>query len=244
MYYGLSKAPSGPGPEGINMPQKNSRKEYGAGGYYHIYNRGVEKRQIFLEDADYKCFLGYMKLYLSPPNIRGKSLKDEMGKSIPPSHIPNNFVDEIDLISFCLMPNHFHLFVKQNTDRGIAKFMQSLMQRYVMYFNKKYTRVGSLFQGRYKTVLITNESHFIYITKYIHRNPLSLYPSGPGPEGLQEYKYSSYGNYLRLYSQDWVKPDDIMAYFSKTNPNNTYKAFVEDTGDIARIYNEMLDLDE
>lgn len=226
------------------MPQKNSRKEYGAGGYYHIYNRGVEKRKIFLDDADYKAFLGYMKLYLSPPNLQGQALKDEAGKSIPPSHAPNNYAGEIEVIAYCLMPNHFHIFLRQNSDRGIAKFMQSLVQRYVMYFNKKYRRVGVLFQGRYKTVLITNESQFTYITKYIHRNPLNILPSGPGPEGLREYKYSSYGNYLGLFRQSWVKTEDILSYFSKTSPRNTYQAFVEEAGDVSRVYQEMIDLDE
>lgn len=226
------------------MPQKNSRKEYGAGGYYHIYNRGVEKREIYLDEADYKTFLGYVKLYLSPPNLQGLALKDETGKSIPPSHAPKNFLGEIDLLAYCLMPNHFHLFVRQNSDRGIAKFMQSLTQRYVMYFNKKYDRVGTLFQGRYKTVLVTSESQFTYITKYIHRNPLKLLPSGPGPEGLQEYKYSSYGNYLGLFKQSWVKTEDILSYFSKANPRNSYQSFVEEAGDISLIYKEMIDLDE
>ena len=229
------------------MPQKNSRKEYGSGGYYHIYNRGVEKRLIFLEEADFKTFLGYMRLYLSPPNLQGQALKDEAGKTIPPSHVPNNFAGEIELLAYCLMPNHFHLFIKQNSDRGIAKFMQSLVQRYVMYFNRKYTRIGTLFQGKYKTVLVTNENQFTYITKYIHRNPLKLSlspPSGPGPEGLREYKYSSYGNYLGLFKQNWVKTEDILSYFSKTNPHNTYQSFVEETGDVSRVYKEMIDLDE
>ncbi len=226
------------------MPQKNSRKEYGAGGYYHIYNRGVEKREIFLDEADYKTFLGYAKLYLSPPILQGQALQDEKGKTISPSKVTVNFNGEIELIAYCLMPNHFHMFVRQNTDRGIAKFMQSLVQRYVMYFNKKYKRVGSLFQGRYKTVLIKTEDQFTYITKYIHRNPVNILPSGPGPAGLIDYKYSSYGNYLGSFKQSWVKTDDILNYFSKTNPRNSYQAFVEESGDVARVYREMIDLDE
>lgn len=226
------------------MPQKNSRKEYGAGGYYHIYNRGVEKRVIFLDEQDYKTFLGYMKLYLSPPNLHGQVLRDHNGKTISPSKALANFCSEIELISYCLMPNHFHFFIRQNTERGIAKFMQSLVQKYVMYFNKKYERVGSLFQGRYKTVLVTNENQFTYITKYIHRNPLNILPAGPGPAGLPEYKYSSYGNYLGLFKQSWVKTEDILSYFSKSNPRNSYQSFVEETGDISMVYKEMIDLDE
>ncbi len=226
------------------MPQKNSRKQYGSGGHYHIYNRGVEKRLIFQDEVDYKTFISYMKQYLSPPNLKGLALKDDTGSTISPSHIPNNYFGDIKLLAYCLMPNHFHLLVSQNSDRGIAKFMQSLIQKYVMYFNKKYVRVGTLFQGRYKTVLITNEYQFTYITKYIHRNQLAILPSGPGPEGLLAYKYSSYGNYLGLFKQSWVKTEDILSYFSKTNPRNSYQSFVEETGDIAMVYKEMIDLDE
>jgi putative transposase len=114
------------------MPQKHSRKEYGAGGYYHIYNRGVEKRDIFLDEQDYKVFLGYLKFYLLS-SLQGQALK---AKNTPPSRQLKNYSDQIELMAYCLMPNHFHLLIKQNTDRGIAEFMQSLILKYVMYFNK------------------------------------------------------------------------------------------------------------
>ena len=221
------------------MPQKNSRKEYGAGGHYHVYNRGVEKRKIFLDEQDYKVFLGYMKFYLEQDSLQGQALQ-----GVSPSKTLKNYHDQIELLAYCLMPNHFHFLIRQTTDRGIAEFMQSLVLKYVMYFNKKYKRVGSLFQSRYKTVLINDERQFIYITKYIHRNPVDISPAGPGPAGLVEYKYSSYGNYLGLFKQSWVKTEDLLAYFSKTNPRNTYRAFVEESGDIERVYKEMIDLDE
>jgi len=226
------------------MPQKNSRKEYDAGGYYHLYNRGVEKREIFLDEQDYSVFIGYMKSYLDIPPLQGLALKDKKSKSIPPSRIPKNYSNEISLLAYCLMPNHFHFLVKQSSDRGIAEFMQSLVLKYVMYFNKKYKRVGGLFQGRYKSVRIYNEDQFTYITKYIHRNPIDLSPTRPGLEGLAKYRYSSYGNYLGLFKQNWVKTDDVLSYFSKTNLKNSYQAFVEETGDIATVYREMIDLDE
>lgn len=224
-----------------NMPQKNSRKEYGEDGYYHIYNRGVEKRDIFLDEQDYKTFLSYTKLYLTAPKLQGQALKDELGRTVPPSRSPRNFVDEIDLIAYCLMPNHFHFFVKQYTERGMAKFMQSLAQRYVMYFNKRYMRVGGLFQSRYKCVRVTDERLFTYITKYIHRNPLGIKPTGPGPEGLAEYKFSSYGNYLGMFRQHWVKTSDVLANFSTHNPRLSYKSFVEEMGGLELVYHEMMD---
>lgn len=226
------------------MPAKNVVKEYEEGGYYHVYNRGVEKRAIFLDDEDYQKFIGYLKVYLSHLPLQGLTLKDESGRTIPPSRKLNNYAEEIQLIAYCLMPNHFHLMLKQCTEYGMAKFMQSILTKYVIYFNKKYSRVGGLYQGVYKTVHITNENQFTYLTKYIHRNPLPATPTRSHLEGLRDYKYSSYGNYLGLFKQSWVHPDDILSYFSKSNPRNSYQSFVEETGDIARIYKEMIDLDE
>jgi putative transposase len=226
------------------MPAKNIIKEYEAGGYYHIYNRGVEKRNIFLDEDDYKKFIAFLRFYLVMPNLQGRTLKDENNRTISPSRANANFSDEIVLIAYCLMPNHFNILIKQVNERSMANFMHSLSTKYVMYFNKKYQRVGALFQGKYKTVHITNEEQFTYITKYIHRNPMPEHPTGSDPEGLRDYKYSSYGNYLGLFKQSWVKTEDILSYFSRTNPRNTYQAFVEETGDIASVYNEMIDLDD
>lgn len=126
----------------------------------------------------------------------------------------------------------------------MAEFIQSLILKYVLYFNKKYHRVGTLFQGRYKTVRVINENQFTYITKYIHRNPLALMPTRPGLVGLSDYKYSSYGNYLGLLNQSWVKTEDILSYFSAHNPKLSYQAFVEEGGDASLVYREMIDLDE
>lgn len=226
------------------MPAKNIVKEYEPGGYYHVYNRGVEKRVIFLDESDYKKFIGLLKVYLTKPNLQGVTLKDENNISIPPSRALNNFFEEIELVAYCLMPNHFHFLLKQNSERGMAKFMQSLLTKYVIYFNKKYKRIGGLFQGTYKTVRIASEEQFTYITKYIHRNPLPNYPTRLHLEELKHYKYSSYQNYLGMYRQSWVKADDILTYFSTTNPKNSYQSFVEETGDISQIYYEMIDLDD
>lgn len=226
------------------MPAKNIIKEYEPGGFYHIYNRGVEKRQIFLDEGDYKKFIAFLKFYLVEPNLQGRTLKDENYKTVSPSRTANNFMNEIKLQAYCLMPNHFHLLIKQNNERSIVGFMQSLITKYVIYFNKKYQRVGGLFQGKYKTVRITSEEQYTYLSKYIHRNPLPSFTTRSDLEGLVDYKYSSYGNYLGLFKQSWVKTEDILHYFSPTDPKFSYQNFVEETGDISQVYDEMIDLDE
>lgn len=212
------------------MPSKNIIKEYVDEAYYHLYNRGVAKQVIFLDEQDYKTFLSYLKIYLSK--------KDESQK-IAPTRQLKNFFEELTLLAYCLMPNHFHLLVWQKNQRTMANFMRSVGTKYSRYFNKKYNRVGPVFQSRYKAVLVRRENQFIYLSKYIHRNPL------PTRTDLVGYKYSSYLNYLGLVNQTWVNETEILSYFSKLNPKELYKEFVEeiDERDLLVIKDAMLDFD-
>lgn len=211
------------------MPARNSIKQYTENAYYHIYNRGVEKRQIFLDQQDYAVFLSYLKDYLTPKNEKDlmEKLSDpnlsykEKDKVIKLLRL-NNFFDEITFIAYCLMPNHFHFFVKQKNGYSMDKFIQSLATRYTMYFNRKYKRVGSLFQGVYKAVMVTSETQFIYLTKYIHKQALAS--QGETLQGQP----SSYPEYLGLRTTSWVHPEEILGYFSEINPKLSYKSFVEE----------------
>lgn len=221
------------------MPARNTVKQYVENGYYHIYNRGVEKRLTFIDEQDYAVFLSYMKQYLLPKNERQLREKlsnpsttyQEKDKIIKLLRL-NNFSDEIKLISYCLMPNHFHFLIKQKNAQSIHKFMQSFTTRYTMYFNRKYKRVGSLFQAVYKAVLITNEEQLIYLTKYIHKQALALQG-----ETLQTQP-SSYNDYLDGSKTNWIHLEEMMSYFSNTIHNMSYKSFVEETSDNqARIKN-------
>ncbi len=210
------------------MPQKNSIKTYVEGGYYHVYNRGVEKRTIFMDSQDYKVFLKYLREYVSPPNDVKKrtitiTVKGASFKGVPKP--PKNYHGKIDLIAYCLMPNHFHLLVRQNSQTVIEGFMRSLATRYSMYFNKKYKRVGKLFQGHYKAVLVQSEAQLLHLSRYIHLNP-------------QEYTddllggYSSYAHYIGSQKTSWVNAELVLAHFHNVHlpPESTfamYKTFVE-----------------
>jgi putative transposase len=210
------------------MPQRNTIKVYLDNGFYHIYNRGVEKRDIFVTEQDYKVFLKYLKEILSkPPDINKIitifTLQGASFKGIPRQ--PKNYFDQVKLLAYCLMPNHFHLIIQQTEKFLIEKFMRSLATRYSMYFNKKYHRVGKLFQGHYKAVLIDNDNYLLHLSRYIHLNP-------------QEYTkdlinaYSSYAEYLGIRKTTWIKTDLILSFFKKStlpgaNNINTYKKFVE-----------------
>lgn len=222
------------------MPSRNSTKQYLDDGYYHIYNRGVEKRKIFLDKQDHSVFLSYLKTYLLPKNIQElqEKLTDktisykEKDKIIKLLRL-NNFSEEITLLAYCLMPNHFHFFIKQKNYQSIDKFMNSLATRYTMYFNRKYKRVGSLYQDVYKAILLSHEEHFLHLSRYIHKQALSLQG-----DALQEHYPSSYLEYLGKRSTEWVKPTEILSYFSKSNTFHSYEAFVlgEEYPDIVKTF--------
>lgn len=218
------------------MPARNSRKNYVENNYYHIYNRGVEKRKIFLDKQDHAVFLSYIKEYLLPKDedqLR-RRLMDPNATSWEKDRIirllrMNNFTHEITCLAYCLMPNHFHFFVKQKSADSIDRFMNSLGTRYTMYFNKKYKRVGPLYQGVYKAVIVNTEEQFLHLSRYIHKQALALQG-----EALQEQP-SSYFDYLGIRKTEWIKPYEVLAYFSKTNAILSYEAFVNQEESIDMI---------
>ncbi len=191
---------------------------------YHAYNRGVEKRDIFLDESDCRIFLFYLKLYLSPI----EALKTQKIPGLRLDKIlKNNLSEETDLLSYALMPNHFHLLIKQKTTNGTTKLMKRMSVAYAMYFNKKYNRVGPLFQGIYKSVLITTDEQMLHVSRYIHLNAFEI------KSNIDFKKFSSYAWYLNANPPSWIHPDIITEYFRsvKKISNNdmlSYQSFVED----------------
>lgn len=203
------------------MPAKNTVKQYLEGGFYHIYNRGVDKREIFSDNLDYKMFLSYLKNYLTPWNP----------KQVRPVR-KTNMGEIIKLMAYCLMPNHFHLLIKQHYKLAITDFMRRLTNGYTRYFNTRWHRVGPLFQGRYKGILIIEESYLLYLTSYIHRNPLEILGQ-ENRSNLLSYSYSSYGEYLGIRKTVWIHPEEILEFFRSRqrdgfNDSLSYQSFVED----------------
>ena len=232
------------------MAAKNTVKQFVPGAYYHIYNRGVEKRVIFMDSQDYGVFLSYLKVYLLPKDTKRLQLAladrgtpwQEKDRILKLLHL-NNFADSLSLLSYCLMPNHFHFLVHQKELDTIDRFMNSLGTRYATYFNHKYKRVGSLFQGLYKAVLVTTDEQLLNLTRYIHRNPISILQESV----LQKYSYSSYGEYLRERETEWLKSSGILAFFRSTD-QLSYRSFVEDAAQEAQSLDKVkelaLDLDD
>jgi len=216
-----------------SMPAKNSLKYYKEKSYYHIYNRGVAGQNIFNSKEDYKVFLSYLKIYLTSTDLQGQSLK------VSPSRELKNYSKTVDLLAYCLMPNHYHLFVYQEEKYNIAELMRSIGTKYSMYFNRACKRTGPVFESRYKAVQVIEQDHLVYLSKYIHRNPLDILPTGTVLEG---YKYSSYGNYLGNFRQEWVKSKKVLDYFRSVNKLLTYKTFVEKVDDnLKGLQNKLID---
>jgi putative transposase len=138
--------------------------------YFHIYNRGTDKRTIFYDYADHHRFLELMYLCNSEKQINVRDVKMiydsvfEFDRGVP----------LVSIGTFCLMPNHFHILLTTNTDGGVSQFMKKLGTGYSMYFNKRYERTGALFQGRFKSEHANNDEYLKYLYAYIHLNPVKL----------------------------------------------------------------------
>ena len=191
------------------MPTRNRVKVYISDVYYHIYNRGWNRSEIFLDEDDYTYFESLLVRHIST-EVR----KDRKGREyrwLRPA---------IQLNAYCLMPNHFHMLVYQTDESGISQLMSSVLTAYTMYFNKKYKRRGSLFESTYKAVLIADDVQLMHITRYIHLNHA----------GYRTWPHSSYDDYLSN-ARDWVDPTQILALFGS---KQRYKEFVDDYEELQR----------
>jgi putative transposase len=194
------------------MPSKHTVKQYVEDGFYHVYNRGVEKRELFLDDQDYRVFLHLLKVYLSPVEIDKHPLTDLTGFKPVRFRPLSNLNKEVELLCFCLMPNHFHLLIKQSSLDGMSKLLRRVSTTYALYFNQRYSRVGHLFQGIYKAAIVLDEPYLLHLSRYIHLNPKELTRINP-----VNYPYSSYSYYSGQKTCDWLNTEFILSFFKKVD---------------------------
>jgi len=196
------------------------------GGIYHIYNRGVESRKIFMDDEDRLRFIhDLFEFNNENPTINlayfiGQKQSKEVG--LPKiERKPRKLL--VEILVFCLMPNHFHLMVRQRKENGVTEFMRKLGTGYTNFFNKKYSRVGPLLQGKYKIVHVNQESHFIHLPYYIHLNPLDINflewrekeikNFDKAIEFLENYRWSSFQDYTGIKNFPSVTQRDFLLKF-------------------------------
>jgi len=180
---------------------------------YHVYNRGVEKRNIFEDETDKWRFL--QSLYLFNDSLDShRELNEFRDKNkvfnmkTLREKLPSAETEPlVKIMADCLMPNHYHLLLEEIKEDGVSRFMQKLGTGYTSYFNKKHNRVGSLFQGSYKYVRVEKERHLKYLLVYINvLNPVELTEANYKEEGIENiegvmkfaanYEWSTHKEYL------------------------------------------------
>ena len=211
------------------MPDKNRIKPYVEGGFYHVYNRGVERRRIFLDDQDYRVFMHLLKYYLSDSQeSKTHPLKDLTGfEPVRPRPL-ETLHGRVELHCYCLMPTHFHLLLKQIDKDGMQALLRRLLTTYALYFNRRYDRIGHLFQGVYKAALVDEDNYLLHLSRYIHQNPTLT------KRYLNQYPYSSYSDYIGEKKTPWLNTDFTLDFFKGTKSEElkltnfaNYKEFVE-----------------
>ncbi len=218
--------------------------------FYHIFNRGVDKREVFLDEEDYLRFLTCLREFNRSDaigSLYAKSFKDKRAKqrenleAKPPiGGLASKFssLDQplVEINVYCLNPNHYHLMLKQLSEDGIRKFMQKIGTAYTMYFNKKYDRSGSLFQGPFKAIHIDSNEYLLHLSVYINRNYFihgyagcDISEAKPPIGGLaseispSEWKYCSAADYLGQRNGTLCKKEIILDQFSGRGSSNPTK---------------------
>jgi len=190
---------------------------------YHIFNRGSDKRNIFLLQGDYRRFIKTFYYY----QFEGpKPRLSELNKNRFTNFNPTQNSKLVEIIAYCLMPNHFHFLVKQLKTDGISIFMSQLSNSYTKYFNTKFKRVGSLLQGTFKSVIVKTDGQLIHVSRYIHINPV-VAGIVSKPQYHQWSSYTEYANGLSGYCSTEL----ILGLFSS---REEYCKFTEDQIDYGK----------
>lgn len=203
----------------------NRKVVFANGEYYHVFNRGVEKRFTFktkyeflraVDSINYYRF-GDLPIRYSKFLALDKDKRVELLKQLNESQL------QVEIIAYCLMGNHFHLLVKQIKETGIVKFMAKFTNSYTKYFNTKYNRVGPLFQGVFKAVHVENNEQLLHLSRYLHLNPVKSFLIKA--EELEHYQWSSYPEYIGLSGTSMANPKEVLSFFKNVDE---YKKFVFD----------------
>jgi len=200
--------------------------------YYHIYNCGVEKREIFLGKRDYYRLTDSIDFYLYDQRINFASFQ-KLNKEAREVYLQANPRDlntlRVKIIAYCFMPNHFHFLLKAAKVNGITKFISDITNSYTRYFNIKNERIGGLLQGTFKTKEIASDESLLQVTRYIHLNP--VFSSKTNPKGIlkpENYIFSSYcGWIMKLNPKTFIDQEGVAEWVRLAGGREKYQGFVE-----------------
>ena len=196
-------------------------KENSQGCLYHIYNRGNRGENIFLDEDDYRFFILRLRQNLYPSVEKPRWMQC----------LPD---DSFSLSCYCLLPNHFHLLIRQNKDLPISKLLLRICTSYSIYFNKKYKKIGHIFQDQFKQKNIISDEYFKWLCAYINQNPRL--------HGLvnfaKDYKWSSYNEFLNISNPDRICDTSLALNLFDNNPI-VFSEFVESNFYILKQNKEM-----
>ena len=211
----------------------NRKTAFAPESYFHIYNRGIEKRNIFLNYNDYHRFLILLYLCNNIEPVDLRNLIDNKGLTFEEMFNIERKEILVDIGVYCLLPNHIHILIKPRNEKGVSHFMQKLFTGYTMYFNKKNSRTGRLFESTFKAKLIGGDEYLKYLFAYIHLNPVKLIEPGWKENGiknfdktkefLNNYQWSSYLSYIKQERNDsLLKKDSFPEYFNNVKEFNDF----------------------
>lgn len=183
------------------------------GEYYHIFNRGVARQPTYFGYKDYQRFvisLDYYRYHDTPVKLSRLLHIPEVDRLEILNKLQKTNNVSVEIISYCLMPNHFHILLKQISEDGISRFVRHLTDSYTKYINTKYERIGPLYQGQFKAVHISTDELLIHISRYIHLNPLVSYVVKE--QDFLTYSWSSLHSYVTEH-RDFVTPDPVLNHF-------------------------------
>ena len=206
--------------------------KFSVGEFYHLYSRGTEKRKIFISDKDYERFLALIYVCNNTGNLHLSDYPKANLKNLLELERKNQLVD---IGVYCLIPNHFHILIKEKIENGISIFMHKLLTAYTMYFNKKYERTGILFQSRFQAIHVNNDNYLKYLFAYIHLNPIKLIDRKWKEEGIRDLKKAEkflknypYSSYLDYTVKDEGLNSKILNKFAFPNYFENQESFIKE----------------
>jgi hypothetical protein len=198
------------------MPSRNIARLDADDSYHHVYSRGINKSTVLLENADKDYFLYLLSRHLSKEPVISNN-----------GYLYPHFREKIELLSYCLMDNHFHLLFYQRDKGAISDMMQSILTAYTAYYNRKHARRGPLFESRYKSSNVDSDAYLAHVSRYIHLNP----------RYWRRYAYSSFLFINKAQEPEWLQSEKVLAQHEDSR--HSYSNFVADYEEHKNMLSEL-----